>query len=87
MLEMLWRLRQPTRSIGYRLVDHGDGTATLSGTPNNGEVDPDDYEVTLEVRDRAGAAATQPFTIAVKLPDEGSEVDRILFLPMVVRNF
>ncbi len=76
------------RAINWlKLEDHGDGTATLSGTPRNGEVEPGDYEVTLEVRDRAGAAATQTYTIKVKLPGGGAETDRILFLPMVVRNF
>ncbi|MFP4394297.1 MAG: putative Ig domain-containing protein, partial [Anaerolineales bacterium] len=69
------------------LVDHGDGTATLSGTPFNEDVDLGNYRVMLEVRDRAGALDTQTFTIEVKLPGGGAEVDHRLFLPMVVRNY
>ncbi len=44
------------------LTDHGDGTATLSGTPGNAEVG--DHAVVIEVSD-GSLTATQSFTIAV----------------------
>jgi hypothetical protein len=45
------------------LVDHKDGTATLSGTPTNDHVG--DSRVTLRVVDNKGAMAIQVFTITV----------------------
>ena len=45
------------------LTDNGDGTATLAGTPVNGDVGSNN--VVLVVTDRAGATATQSFTIEV----------------------
>ena len=44
------------------LTDNGDGTATLSGTPGNGDVG--DVDITLTVDD-GNAQASQPFTITV----------------------
>jgi len=45
------------------LADHGDGTATLAGTPANADVG--DHPVALQVRDAAGLTDTQSFTITV----------------------
>lgn len=45
------------------LVDHGDGTATLSGTPTNADVG--DHPVELRVADSSGLSDTQDFTITV----------------------
>ncbi len=45
------------------LVDNGDGTATLSGTPAAGDVG--NHDVSLEVSDGTDSA-TQEFTIAVE---------------------
>ena len=45
------------------LADHGDGTATLSGTPHND--DPDSNPVVLRVVDKSGAPGTQSFSITV----------------------
>ncbi|OQY18304.1 MAG: hypothetical protein B6I35_13235, partial [Anaerolineaceae bacterium 4572_32.2] len=45
------------------LTDNGDGTATLSGTPDNGEVG--EHGVELRVEDAASAAGTQAFTVTV----------------------
>ena len=45
------------------LVDSGDGTATLSGTPTNDDVGPN--PVQLQVEDAAGAKAQQEFTLTV----------------------
>ncbi|MFO0970545.1 MAG: Ig-like domain-containing protein [Gemmataceae bacterium] len=45
------------------LVDNGNGTATLSGTPANADVG--NNAVVLKVTDAAGASANQSFTVAV----------------------
>ncbi|MGQ0799280.1 MAG: autotransporter domain-containing protein [Pseudomarimonas sp.] len=45
------------------LIDNGNGTATLSGTPNNADVG--SHPVSLQVRDLLLATATQSFTIVV----------------------
>jgi hypothetical protein len=45
------------------LTDQGNGTASLGGTPSSAEVGP--HAVTLQVRDAAGATASQSFTITV----------------------
>jgi len=45
------------------LVDHGDGTATLSGTPGNAQVG--QHAVSLRVTDSVGAAQIQAFDIQV----------------------
>lgn len=45
------------------LTDHGDGTATLAGTPAAADVG--DHPVSLQVADQAGATGTQDFTITV----------------------
>ncbi len=45
------------------LEDHGDGTATLSGTPGNGDVE-DNY-VSLQVEDGSEATDTQSFSITI----------------------
>jgi hypothetical protein len=45
------------------LMDHGDGTATLSGIPASGDLG--DHTVTLRVTDLDGAYDTQLFTITV----------------------
>jgi len=45
------------------LTDNGDGTATLTGTPDNDDVG--DHAVELTVTDSAGATDTQSFSITV----------------------
>jgi hypothetical protein len=45
------------------LVDHSDGTATLSGTPANSQVG--SHSITLFVTDSAGASQSQAFIIGV----------------------
>jgi gliding motility-associated-like protein len=46
------------------LVDHGDGTATLSGTPMDG--DAGDVEIVLTARDERGEEAVQEFTLVIR---------------------
>ena len=53
----------PTKPEWLTLSDNGDGTATLSGTPVNGDVG--DHAVLLRVTDGGGLTADQPFTITV----------------------
>jgi VCBS repeat-containing protein len=52
----------PTLPAWLTLTDHGDGTATLSGTPTNAEVG--SHGVVLQVSD-GGLSATQGFTLTV----------------------
>ena len=60
------------------LTDHGDGTATLAGTPTSAEVG-DDHQIVLRVTDSGGLSAEQSFTLTV------SERFRI-YLPLVART-
>jgi len=45
------------------LVDHGDGTATLTGMPTNADVG--DYAITLYMADNRGVVDTQSFTLTI----------------------
>ena len=53
----------PVSPTWLTLTDHGDGTATLSGTP--GSADVGDHAVVLQVEDTGGLTDTQSFTITV----------------------
>jgi uncharacterized repeat protein (TIGR01451 family) len=59
------------------LVDHRDGTATLSGTPAN----PGDFQVVLRVTDRLDAYEHKSFSITVT-----EKPHNILFLPLLLRS-
>lgn len=65
----------PTKPTWLTLVDHGNGTATLSGTPISANLG--QHEVVLRVTDQGGLSAEQTFTIGV--------LDRV-YLPLVVRT-
>ena len=65
----------PTLPDWLTLTDHGDGTATLSGTPTHAEVG--EHTVVLRVSDCGGLTDTQTFTITVW----GQ-----IYLPLVLRN-
>ena len=58
------------------LTDHGDGTATLSGTP--GPADAGDHAVNLYVEDISGQSDTLAFTIHVTPPASVTYVDGAL---------
>ncbi|MDX9955801.1 MAG: putative Ig domain-containing protein [Anaerolineae bacterium] len=68
-------LTAPTLPAWLTLTDHGNGTATLSGTP--ARADAGAHPVVLRVTDSSGLTATQTFTITV-----WSRV----YLPLVLRN-
>ena len=69
----------PTLPAWLTLTDHGNGTATLSGTP--GSADVGDHPVVLRVADSGGLFTEQPFTITVAAKPEYT-----VFLPLVARN-
>ena len=58
-------------------TDHGDGTATLSGTPTTG--DAGNHVVSLVVRDAGGLTDDQEFTVtaADEFPELGSITGQI----------
>jgi len=62
------------------LVDSGDGTATLLGTP--GVADGGNHEVVLLVRDQLGLQATQAFTITVVESSQGFWT----YIPVVMKS-
>jgi uncharacterized repeat protein (TIGR01451 family) len=62
------------------LTDHGDGTATLAGTPGSAHVG--DHAVELEVEDTVGATSVQPFAITVS----AVETRNFIYLSLVLRN-
>lgn len=72
-------LTAPTLPGWLTLEDHGDGTATLSGTPANADVG--DHAVVLRVTDRAGAFTEQAFNITV-----AEKPLHHIFLPLVLRS-
>ena len=60
----------PTLPDWLRFTDNGDGTATLSGTPDGTDVG--DYTITLHVIDAGGLSATQTFTLTVFAEDDNA---------------
>src|SRR5262249_55841825 len=58
------------------LLDHGDGTATLSGKPTGFQVG--NHNVVLKVTDAAGVSSTQSFTVIVRIPGDGVHVDSVV---------
>ncbi len=56
-------LTAPTLPAWLTLTDHGDGTATLTGTPTNAEVGA--HPVLLRVTDNGGLFAEQAYTLTV----------------------
>ena len=69
----------PVKPAWLTLTDHGNGTATLSGTPTNAHIG--SHPLTLQVTDSGGLTATQSFTITVM-----AKPGYTVFLPLVVRN-
>jgi hypothetical protein len=60
------------------LTDHGDGTATLSGTPARAQVG--EHLVILQVMDSSGETATQTFVVTVV------RLWRFIYLPVIFRS-
>jgi hypothetical protein len=71
-------IRAPKIPSWLTLVDNGDGTATLSGTPTSAQVG--DHSVELRVLDDDSLDDTQTFTITVE-----PTIYRV-YLPVVARN-
>jgi uncharacterized repeat protein (TIGR01451 family) len=69
----------PTLPAWLTLEDHGDGTATLAGTPGDNDVG--EHLVLLRVTDSAGAPAEQEFAIIV------AERSYYVYLPLVFSNW
>jgi hypothetical protein len=69
----------PTLPAWLALTDNGDGTATLSGTPGNGDVGP--HDVSLQVSDGA-ASSTQDFTVTVTTGTSGNNVPSFTSTPV-----
>jgi len=65
----------PTLPAWLTLVDNGDGTATLFGTPDSSDVG--QHTVVLRVTDQSGLHSEQTFTIRVSIR---------VYLPLVIRN-
>lgn len=69
-LEEIFTITAPVLPYWISFTDHGDGTATLTGTPSNEEVQPTfisrDYDVQIDVVDWAGVTNTQSFTITLQ---------------------
>jgi hypothetical protein len=63
----------PVKPAWLTLVDHGNGTATLGGTPGNGDVGP--HAVTLTVSDGVAAPVTQSFTVTVANTNDAPTID------------
>lgn len=81
-LQTALAIAAPTLPSWLALEDHGDGTATLSGTPGAGDVG--QHPVVLRVTDIEGAFAEQEFVITVA----GAEGPRCrIYLPLVFRNW
>jgi len=70
-------LTAPTLPAWLTLADHGDGTATLSGTPSRW--DAGDHLVVLRAADSAGLSVQQVFTLAVVAKPR-------IYLPLVSRG-
>jgi len=68
----------PTKPAWLTLSDHGDGTATLGGTPTHADVG--DHSVVLQVTDGMDAVS-QPFTVTVH-----EESTIYVYLPLAFRN-
>jgi photosystem II stability/assembly factor-like uncharacterized protein len=58
------------------LIDHGNGTATLSGTPNVTNLG--GFPVVLQVMDQYGSLTTQSFILTVR--------ENIVYLPLIIRG-
>ena len=69
----------PTKPGWLTLTPTGNGTATLSGAPNNADVG--EHAVVLRVEDQLGASAQQPFTVVVFDPNPSVPTD--LYLPLI----
>src|SRR5579862_8605020 len=66
-----------TLPTGVTLIDNGNGTATLSGTPGAGTGG--DYTVTISANNGVGTAASQSFTLHVHQPPAITSANSTIF--------
>ncbi|HEX5421511.1 MAG TPA: FG-GAP-like repeat-containing protein [Gammaproteobacteria bacterium] len=71
----------PTLPAWLQLMDNGDGTATLAGTPAAGDVGAD-QAVELTVTDAAGASAKQDFKVTVAAAGGGDTAPSFMSDPV-----
>jgi hypothetical protein len=63
-------------------VDHGDGTATLSGTPSGTDVG--EFALTLQAIDSSGLAAEESFTLTVAAADDVPVIELLGASPLTI---
>ena len=76
------RIQSGALSGWLALVDHGDGTATLSGTP--GGADAGTYALTLQAIDNVGLSAEQPFTLTVAVAADVPVIEILGATPLTI---
>jgi Putative Ig domain len=72
---------------GVKFVDHGDGTATLSGVPGNGLGLTGDYALTFTASNGVAPAATQNFTLTITRPPRITSVNNATFIVGTANTF
>jgi hypothetical protein len=72
---------------GVKFVDNGDGTATLSGRPGNGNGHLGDYTLTFTASNGVAPNATQTFTLTVTRPLRITSVNNATFVVGTANTF
>jgi Putative Ig domain len=72
---------------GVKVVDNGDGTATLSGRPGGGNGLLGDYALTFTASNGIAPAATQNFTLTIARPPRITSVNNATFIVGTAKTF
>ena len=72
---------------GVKLVDNGDGTATLSGVPGNGLGLVGDYALTFTASNGVAPNATQNFVLTITRPPKITSVNNATFIVGTANTF
>jgi len=72
---------------GVKFTDNGDGTATLSGRPGNGQGLAKDYALTLTASNGVPPAAVQNFTLTISKPPRILSVNNATFVIGTANTF
>jgi hypothetical protein len=72
---------------GVKFTDNGDGTATLSGRPGNGQGLTGDYALTLTASNGVLPAAVQNFTLTISKPPRILSVNNATFVVGTANTF